>query len=112
MSGPEARGDPHPGSRASDGSIEGDAVPARPTPSSARRTSVLGAGLLLLLGTAITLAPAAGAVEDVARPDYRVVSGPSFHPGGVQIEVVAGTLPYSVVLATTRQPDGEDSAEL
>ncbi|WP_448625811.1 hypothetical protein [Geodermatophilus sp. URMC 64] len=84
-------------------------MPARPTPSSARRTAAL---LGLLLGAGVALAPAAAAVDDLTKPDYRLTSGPNCHPGGVQIEVVAGTGPYAVVLATTRQPDGEDSAEL
>jgi hypothetical protein len=30
----------------------------------------------------------------------------------VEIRVVDGTVPYTVVLATTRSPDGEDSADL
>jgi hypothetical protein len=60
----------------------------------------------------VAFAPSAGAADDPARPDYTVVSGPSCHPGGVQVRVVGGTVPYTVVLATTRQPDGEDSADL
>jgi hypothetical protein len=69
----------------------------------------LAAGFLLL---GVALAPPAAAVDDPARPGYTVVSGPSCHPGGVEISVVAGTVPYTVVLATTRQPGGEDSADL
>jgi hypothetical protein len=84
-------------------------VPGRPTPRRVRRAVPLTTGFLLL---GIALAPSAGAVDDTARPDYTVTSGPSCHPGGVEIRVVAGTVPYSVVLATTRQPDGEDSADL
>src|SRR3954447_17111058 len=60
----------------------------------------------------VALASSAAAADDPARPDYTVVSGPSCHPGGVQIRVVDGTVPFSVVLATTREPDGEDSADL
>jgi len=67
---------------------------------------------LLLLVASVAFAPSAAAVDDLTRPDFRVTHGPSCHPGGVQIEVVAGTAPYRVVLATTREPDGEDSAEL
>ena len=84
-------------------------MPGRPTPRRARRAVPLATGLLLL---GIALAPSAAAVDDTARPDYTVVSGPSCHPGGVEIRVVDGTVPYSVVLATTRHPEGEDSAEL
>jgi hypothetical protein len=84
-------------------------VPGRPTPRRARRAVPLATGFLLL---GIALAPSAAAVDDPTRPDYTVVSGPSCHPGGVEIRVVDGTVPYSVVLATTRQPDGEDSANL
>ncbi|MGY1802918.1 hypothetical protein ACI78T_06520 [Blastococcus sp. SYSU D00922] len=38
--------------------------------------------------------------------------GPSCKPGGLVVEVVAGTLPYTVRLATTRTPTGEDEAQL
>jgi hypothetical protein len=87
-------------------------VPAWPTPMSVRRAAGTAVGAALLLGAATALAPSAAAVDDPARPDYAVTSGPSCHPGGVQIRVVAGTAPYRVVLATTRQPGGEDSADL
>ncbi|MGY1615337.1 hypothetical protein ACI797_01195 [Geodermatophilus sp. SYSU D00691] len=88
-------------------------MPAGPTPISARRTAGLTAALLLAaLGSAVALAPPAGAVDDLARPNYAVTQGPSCHPGGVRIEVVAGTAPYRVVLATTRTPEGEDVAEV
>ncbi|NYJ05909.1 hypothetical protein [Petropleomorpha daqingensis] len=69
----------------------------------------LAAGFALI---GIAFAPSAAAADDPARPDYAVVSGPSCHPGGVEIRVVDGTVPYTVVLASTRQPDGEDSADL
>jgi hypothetical protein len=88
-------------------------VPGRPTPSVVRRVAPLVAGFALVGSlTGIAFAPAAAAADDPARPDWAVVSGPSCHPGGVQIRVVDGTVPYTVVLATTRQPDGEDSADL
>ncbi|WP_146220384.1 hypothetical protein [Geodermatophilus normandii] len=58
------------------------------------------------------LAAPALAVDDPARPDARVTNGPSCHPGGVAVEVTAGTVAYAVTLATTRSPEGEDAAEL
>jgi hypothetical protein len=84
-------------------------VPGRPTPRVVRRVAPLAAGFLLV---GVALAPSAAAADDPARPDYTVVSGPSCHPGGVQIRVVDGTVPYTVVLATTRRPEGEDRADL
>ncbi|MGY1752102.1 hypothetical protein [Blastococcus sp. SYSU D01042] len=71
------------------------------------------AGLLVALAAAGlgTAAPAA-AIDDPTRPDATVTHGPSCRPGGLVVEVVAGTLPYSVRLATTREPDGEDEALL
>jgi hypothetical protein len=60
---------------------------------------------------ALHASPAA-AVEDPTRPDGRVTHGPSCKPGGLVVEVVAGTSPYFVRLATTRQPAGEDEATL
>lgn len=63
--------------------------------------------MLLALGTA----PAA-AIEDPTRPDGRVTHGPSCNPGGLVVEVVAGTVPYFVRLTTTRQPAGEDETTL
>jgi hypothetical protein len=41
-----------------------------------------------------------------------VTHGPSCKPGGLVVEVVAGTVPYAVRLATTRTPAGEDEAQL
>ena len=67
-------------------------------------------GLFLVLGLA-TAGPAA-AVDDPARPEARVTHGPSCRPGGVVVEVIAGSVRYSVRLATTRHPDGEDEVEL
>ncbi len=76
-----------------------------------RALTVLGLTVLALLAGPAVAGPAA-AIDDPARPDARVTHGPSCRPGGVVVEVVAGTVPYEVTLATTRTPDGEDSAEL
>ncbi len=76
-----------------------------------RALTVLGLTVLALLAGPAVAGPAA-AIDDPARPDARVTHGPSCRPGGVVVEVVAGTVPYEVTLATTRAPDGEDSAEL
>ena len=67
-------------------------------------------GFVLVL-LALQTSPAT-AVEDPTRPDGRVTHGPSCKPGGLVVEVVAGTSPYVVRLATTRQPAGEDEATL
>jgi hypothetical protein len=67
--------------------------------------------VVLLLGAVATAAPAA-AVDDPTRPDARVTHGPSCQPGGLVVEIVAGTAPYSVRLVTTRTPTGEDEATL
>jgi hypothetical protein len=80
---------------------------------SAPRTAASGGlvtGFVLVL-LALHASPAA-AVEDPARPDGRVTHGPSCKPGGLVVEVVAGSSPYLVRLATTRQPAGEDEATL
>jgi uncharacterized iron-regulated membrane protein len=79
----------------------------------APRTAVSG-GLVtgfVLVFLALHAVPAA-AVDDPTRPDARVTHGPSCRPGGLVVEVVAGTAPYFVRLATTRQPAGEDEATL
>jgi hypothetical protein len=68
--------------------------------------------LLIFLGAAVAAAAPAAAVDDPTRPGARVTHGPSCRPGGLVVEVVAGTAPYSVRLATTRQPAGEDEATL
>lgn len=68
--------------------------------------------VLLLLGVGVGLAGPAAAVDDATRPDARVTHGPSCRPGGLVVEVVAGTLPYGVRLTTTRSPDAEDEALL
>jgi hypothetical protein len=87
-------------------------VPTRTTPRSAPRgaapATVVAGALLYLVGSA---GPAL-AVDDLSRPDARVTHGPSCHPGGVVVEVTAGTAPYAVRLATTRMPAGEDEAVL
>lgn len=59
----------------------------------------------------LAAAPAA-AIDDPGLPDARVTRGPSCQPGGLVVEVVAGTAAYTVLLATTRFPDGEDEALL
>ena len=86
------------------------------TPTSTTRPAV-SAGLLtgllaMFFGAALATAAPAAAIDDVTRPDARVTHGPSCHPGGLVVEVVAGTAPYSVRLATTRTPSGEDEASL
>jgi hypothetical protein len=95
--------------------IEGDAVPTRTTPLDGRRASSprLVAGLLfVLLGAGVVAAAPARAIDDPTRPDARVIRAPSCHPGGLAVEVTAGDAPYSVRLATTRTPAGEDEAVL
>jgi hypothetical protein len=89
-------------------------VPTRPTPFSTIPTTTgrLAVLVLALLAAGIAAAPAALAVDDATRPDATVTRGPSCAPGGVAVEVTAGTAPYAVVLATTRHPEGEDSAML
>jgi hypothetical protein len=80
--------------------------------SAAHRSTSFGvlAGLLVLfVGTALAAAGPAAAAEDNSRPVARVVKGPSCSPGGMVIDVVARTTGYSVRLATTRTPAGEDS---
>jgi hypothetical protein len=91
-----------------------------PVGSVPRRTPhpVLSTGLALLfavsglLGGGVLLAAPALAVDDPARPDARVTHGPSCQPGGVAVEVTAGTVAYAVTLATTRSAAGEDAASL
>ena len=51
-------------------------------------------------------------MDDPTRPEVHVTQGPSCRPGGLVVEVVAGTKPYAVKLATTRTPSGEDGAVL
>jgi hypothetical protein len=68
--------------------------------------------VLVLLGAALASAAPAAAIDDPTRPDARVTHGPSCKPGGLVVEVVTGTVPYTVRLATTRTPAGEDEAQL
>jgi hypothetical protein len=68
--------------------------------------------VFLFLGAAMVTAAPAAAIDDPTRPDARVTHGPSCRPGGLVVEVVAGTVPYAVRLATTRTPAGEDEAVL
>ena len=103
---------------------EGDAVPTRPTPSaltpradtpsSGIRPRTAGTGLLAVavLAAGIALAGPAAAAQDPSKPTATVTRGPSCDPGGIQIQVTGGTAPYDVVLATTRDPDGEDEAQV
>jgi hypothetical protein len=88
----------------------------RVTPAGTSRPA-LSAGLLtgvvfVVLGAALATAAPAAAIDDSTRPEARVTHGPSCRPGGLVIEVVAGTSPYAVRLATTRTPAGEDEAVL
>ena len=70
----------------------------------------------VLVGGLITLGSAAAgpalAVDDPTQPTVRVTQGPSCRPGGVAVEVTGVAVPYDVVLATTRDPDGEDRARV
>ena len=90
---------------------------AEPTTTSGRwarsaRPAGAGSGLLLVLvAAAIATAGPAAAVGDPTRPLAEVTRGPSCHPGGIVVEVVAGTAGYTVRLSTTRQP-GEDEVTL
>ncbi|RZU34171.1 hypothetical protein [Blastococcus saxobsidens] len=68
--------------------------------------------LTVLLAGSVALAAPATAIGDPTRPDSRVTHGPSCRPGGIVVEVVAGTSSYSVRLSTTRQPAGEDEVTL
>ena len=66
----------------------------------------------MFFGAALATAAPAAAADDPTRPDAQVTHGPSCRPGGLVVEVVAGTAPYSVRLSTTRTPSGEDEATL
>jgi hypothetical protein len=89
----------------------GTTPPRPPSPVLATGLALLSAVAgLLVLGVAGAV-PAA-AVDDPTRPDARVTHGPSCHPGGVVVEVTAGTVAYAVTLATTRRPEGEDRTEV
>jgi hypothetical protein len=75
-------------------------------------TGVLAGFVVTLFAAAVAAAAPAVAIDDQSRPDARVTHGPSCRPGGLVIEVQAGTTAYSVRLATTRQPAGEDETVL
>jgi hypothetical protein len=84
------------------------AQPARPAVSAGLLTSFV----FLFVGAALATAAPAAAIDDPTRPASRVTHGPSCRPGGLVVEVMAGTVPYAVRLATTRTPAGEDEAIL
>jgi hypothetical protein len=92
--------------------ISAPRLAARPAPSATMSGVVLGNLVLLFLGVALATAAPAAAVDDPTRPDARVTSGPSCRTGDLVVEVVAGTSPFFVRLASTRRPDGEDEATL
>ncbi|WP_212719050.1 hypothetical protein, partial [Blastococcus sp. CCUG 61487] len=96
------------GGRRINGDQRGD-VAARSLRAS---VGLLAALALALLGAGILAAPPAAAIDDPSRPTAQVTQGPSCRPGGLVVEVVAGTSPYAVTLATTRTPTGEDDAVL
>jgi hypothetical protein len=73
---------------------------------------VVAGFVAILFGAALASAVPAAAIDDPSRPDARVTHGPSCRPGGLIVEVTAGTAPYFVRLATTRLPAGEDEATL
>jgi hypothetical protein len=75
-------------------------------------TGILAGFVVTLFAAAVATAAPAAAIDDPSRPDARVTHGPSCRPGGLVIEVTAGTTAYSVRLATTRRPAGEDEAVL
>ncbi|MGY1746054.1 hypothetical protein [Blastococcus sp. SYSU D00695] len=81
-------------------------------PRVARSSAVLGALAAGLASWGIAVAAPAQAIDDPTRPEARVTHGPSCRPGGVAVEVTAGTVAYEVVLASTRRPAGEDQARL
>jgi hypothetical protein len=92
------------------------ATPRRCTPSVVSTGVVSGFVTALfttaLFAAAVAAAVPAAAVDDPAHPDAHVTHGPSCRPGGLVVEVQAGTVPYFVRLSTTRQPGGEAEAEL
>ena len=81
-------------------------------PTARRSGRLVSAATAAFVLGGIALASPAAAVDDPSRPDARVTHGPSCHPGGVVVEVVAGTVDYAVTFATTRTPAGEDYAEV
>src|SRR3954470_11117621 len=93
------------------GAVENRATPTRKVRPSLAAGFVTGF-VAVLFGAALATAAPAAAADDPSRPDGRVTHGPSCRPGGLVVEVVAGTSPYVVRLATTRTPSGEDEAVL
>ncbi|WP_409331184.1 hypothetical protein [Trujillonella humicola] len=86
-------------------------MPSGASPRVVRSSAVLGGLAAGLIALGVAAGPAL-AIDDPSRPDARVTHGPSCRPGGVAVEVTGGTVPYDVVLATTRQPAGEDRARV
>src|SRR3954469_24703391 len=93
------------------GVVENRAMPTRTLRPSLSAGFVTGF-VSVLVGLALATATPAAAADDPTRPDAHVTHGPSCRPGGLVVEVVAGTSPYFVRLATTRTPSGEDEAAL
>ena len=75
-------------------------------------TGVVTGFVVALFAAAVAAAAPAAAIDDPTRPAAQVTHGPSCRPGGLVVEVRAGTVPYAVRLATTRTPAGEDEVEL
>lgn len=82
------------------------------TTSGSRAAALTGLLVTAFAAAGLVTAGPAAAIDDPTRPDARVTHGPSCRPGGLVVEVVAGTVSYSVRLATTREPAGEDEALL
>jgi hypothetical protein len=91
------------------GNAVSQSLPSRTALHRSTSFGVVAGLLVLLVGGALVAAGPAAAAEDMSRPVARVVKGPSCSPGGMVIDVVARTTGYSVRLATTRNPAGEDS---
>src|SRR5919112_2000881 len=91
------------GTRRNGAQRPGRATP-RPSARPALSAPVLAGLFVALFPAAVATAGPAAAIDDPTRPDARVTHGPSCRPGGLVVEVQAGTTPYSVRLATTRQP--------
>ena len=90
----------------------GQHAASRITSRPARSAGLLAGFLFAVLSAGLATAGPAAAVDDATRPDARVTHGPSCRPGGLVVEVSAGTVAYAVRLATTRTPAGEDEAVL
>jgi hypothetical protein len=89
-----------------------DATTSGLSRSLARSAGILTVLLVAAMSGAVVLAGPALALDDPTRPDVEVTRGPSCQPGGLVVEVVAGTAAYAVRLATTRRPEGEDEVVL